>query len=729
VGLLDKTLKKAGKSREKVPAAAAEQEKPSVKWLGRSFLERAKVLADKIDLESQYAQLDTLSQTTDRPPPAKQSLRERAKRFLTRNAPEKALTPDPSTEPAVKRSLRDRATRFLKKITGGTGGAAGGSTSVPETGTSGTNTSSSDADLAADEELLQPKFFPWWSTTEDDELNSHVGFGLETYESAGYEQASKSAVAVSEEPAPEAEPRAPLSEFAETMERITENLRNLHVQLDQGHFIRPASAPDLAQAGVAAEQPAGPLISHHVPVDEAPGAVGQSGSAAGAGTPQREKASDVFWPKNLPLDLPARDIRLNADGSLSVVPGPFKLPYLADDIAPVSGPLSHFNRNLANAELFIAEGELQLTRIIYERLLKKITDEDAKRKIQANLDALDNYQEEHDWGNFMPLPPWMRQNSWQDQRPPTLNVSEMPVEAKSITINIDKGIFDVARAAFEQEKKSETDAGDNVAEDAETSKLGEDAETAPESELEKRTGDDRRVGAPDSRGAGAPDRRSGEGRRADEASAGDRDADGEAIGFGEADSEGTGTEELAADNLAPDESAQESDSRQQNAPPPPLAADGASAEEPGDGVMEQPDIPQMSPDGQAMAGGGGDEEGGSGEEKEEENKVQEIRGVLELKTPDQEDTPFLTLTYDFTKIPHAYRLAKDNGIFEYAYYKYKPMLVKAHQFIKRKQITRALNYYRVIREQQIPSEFRHMVDRNIKDITEYLQKYLVTRAN
>jgi len=154
--------------------------------------------------------------------------------------------------------------------------------------------------------------------------------------------------------------------------------------------------------------------------------------------------------------------------------------------------------------------------------------------------------------------------------------------------------------------------------------------------------------------------------------------------------------------------------------------------------MEKPEIPEMGSDGSAAPAGsaeseaGGESSGGGGEgeeKKEEENKVQEIRGVLELKTPDQEDTPFLTLTYDFTKIPHAYRLAKDNGIFEYAYYKYKPMLVKAHQFIKRKQITRALNYYRVIREQQIPGEFKHMVDRNIKDITEYLQKYLVTRQN
>lgn len=305
-------------------------------------------------------------------------------------------------------------------------------------------------------------------------------------------------------------------------------------------------------------------------------------------------------------------------------------------------------------------------------------------------------------------------------KPPQLSVAEMPVEAKNITINLDKGFFEIAKAIFEQQKEFIQSIGKQKKEDAQAEgELGADegddgaaaADDAGEgAEEERRADDDRRKGAPDTRGEGAPDRRSGKDRRAD--------------------------------------------ALEENAPPPPLAEDGEAAaapeaealpeaeaagapdaaaaeEEPlPDGVMEPPKIPEMSPDGQAMAPDAGEgDEGGSGEDKEEENKVQEIRGVLELKTPDQEDTPFLTLTYDFTKIPHAYRLAKDNGIFEYAYYKYKPMLVKAHQFIRRKQITRALNYYRVIREQQIPTEFRHMVDRNIKDITEYLQKYLVTRQN
>ena len=114
---------------------------------------------------------------------------------------------------------------------------------------------------------------------------------------------------------------------------------------------------------------------------------------------------------------------------------------------------------------------------------------------------------------------------------------------------------------------------------------------------------------------------------------------------------------------------------------------------------------------------------------EEESKppIQEIRGVLELKEPEQEDTPFITITYDFSKIPHQYALSKDHNILEYAYYKYKPMLVKAQRFIRKKQITKALNYYRVIRDQQIPDALRNMVDRNIQDISEYLEKYLMSR--
>jgi len=741
VGLLEKTLKKTGQERKTPSQATKTEEKPSVGWLGRSFSERTSALADKIDLESQYARLEAITQTGTVPPPPKASLRERAKKFLSGLAtPVRTTRPDIDTRP--KMSLRQRAAQILRKISTPSGSEGG---ATPGVGSAGQGS----LPPGQDDDIYSHHFFPWHTLSDEGALQSHIAFGEEGH------LPETEAVAVVAEPPPPEPPKSPLTEFTDTMERITENLKNLHVQLDSGNFIRDIQVEGPARP----QQPAQQIISHHVPVDEvsatpggaASGVAGSGGVASGGvaavAPPAQEKPRDVFWPKDLPLDLPARDVRINADGTISVVPGPFQLPYLAEDIAPPESDISHFTRNLKNAELFIAEGELQLTRIIYERLLEKIIDAEARRKIRANLEALDNYRKSHDWGNFMPIPPWQRwpNNPWQDMKPPQVNVSEMPVEAKNITINLDKGFFEIAKALFEIKKT--LDGTEGKGEEGAQEGAADEAEGLPEAEAEdKRSGDDRRVGAddrrkggPDTRGEGAPERRSGEGRRAEDAQGGAGDAAGDEAAAeagdedqrvgeddrrkGGPDPRGEGAEERRSggDRRGGDEGLP------QNAPPPPLAADGQSAEEPpADGVMEPPKIPEMSPDGQPI--GGEDEEGG-GEEKEEENKVQEIRGVLELKTPDQEDTPFLTLTYDFTKIPHAYRLAKDNGIFEYAYYKYKPMLVKAHQFIKRKQISRALNYYRVIREQQIPTEFRHMVDRNIKDITEYLQKYLVTRAS
>ncbi|MDV6235750.1 hypothetical protein CH379_008940 [Leptospira ellisii] len=119
------------------------------------------------------------------------------------------------------------------------------------------------------------------------------------------------------------------------------------------------------------------------------------------------------------------------------------------------------------------------------------------------------------------------------------------------------------------------------------------------------------------------------------------------------------------------------------------------------------------------------EESGGGP-KEEEPRM--IHGILELKPPEVDDAPFLTLTYDFGKIPHAFKLSKNYSIMEYSYYKYKPMLVKAQEFARRKMLKNALNYYRVIKSQNIPPELRKMINRNIKDITEFMEKYLMAKG-
>ncbi|MCK6379666.1 MAG: hypothetical protein L6Q54_00250 [Leptospiraceae bacterium] len=105
-----------------------------------------------------------------------------------------------------------------------------------------------------------------------------------------------------------------------------------------------------------------------------------------------------------------------------------------------------------------------------------------------------------------------------------------------------------------------------------------------------------------------------------------------------------------------------------------------------------------------------------------------IHGILELKPPEADDAPFLTLTYDFGKIPHSFRLSKNHTVMEYSYYKYKPMLMKAQEFARRKMLKNALNYYRVIKSQNIPPELKKMINRNITDITEFMEKYLMAKG-
>ncbi len=157
-------------------------------------------------------------------------------------------------------------------------------------------------------------------------------------------------------------------------------------------------------------------------------------------------------------------------------------------------------------------------------------------------------------------------------------------------------------------------------------------------------------------------------------------------------------------------------------PPDPMQADATEADDgaadgmPGgapfsEGVEDAPEIPDLEPD-----------------EDEKKPPPQEIQGVLELRPPDEDDAPYLTLTYDFSKIPDSFKLSRDYHTMEYAYYKYKPMLIKAQQFTRRKMLKNALNYYRVIKSQNIPPEFKRMINRNIQDITEYLEKFLMRRS-
>ncbi len=92
----------------------------------------------------------------------------------------------------------------------------------------------------------------------------------------------------------------------------------------------------------------------------------------------------------------------------------------------------------------------------------------------------------------------------------------------------------------------------------------------------------------------------------------------------------------------------------------------------------------------------------------------------------RKELPILKVTYDFSRLPDEFSLSRDKNILEYSLYKYKPLLEKADQFIKKRKVRDAINYYRTVMSQNVPAEFKTMIRKNINDLTEYLEKYLTS---
>jgi len=89
----------------------------------------------------------------------------------------------------------------------------------------------------------------------------------------------------------------------------------------------------------------------------------------------------------------------------------------------------------------------------------------------------------------------------------------------------------------------------------------------------------------------------------------------------------------------------------------------------------------------------------------------------------KKELPILKVSFDFSRLPDEFSLSKEKNILEYSFYRFKPMLEKAHEFIRRRRVRDAINYYKVVLTQNIPPEFKSMIRRNINDLTEYLEKY------
>ena len=122
----------------------------------------------------------------------------------------------------------------------------------------------------------------------------------------------------------------------------------------------------------------------------------------------------------------------------------------------------------------------------------------------------------------------------------------------------------------------------------------------------------------------------------------------------------------------------------------------------------------------------GDEDITTNEEQDRKRKEDEsfYRRLLNTNKRKKKELPILKVSYDFTKLPDEVGLSREKNIIEFAFYKYKPMLEQANEFIKKRKVRDAINYYKVVMSQNIPPEFKAMIRKNLNDLTEYLEKYL-----
>ena len=112
------------------------------------------------------------------------------------------------------------------------------------------------------------------------------------------------------------------------------------------------------------------------------------------------------------------------------------------------------------------------------------------------------------------------------------------------------------------------------------------------------------------------------------------------------------------------------------------------------------------------------------QERKREDEERFYEKFLRHEKRVRKELPILKVTYDFSRLPDEMSLSKDKNILEYSLYKYKPLLEKADEFIRKRRVRDAINYYRTVMSQNVPAEFKAMIRKNITDLTEYLEKYL-----
>lgn len=105
-------------------------------------------------------------------------------------------------------------------------------------------------------------------------------------------------------------------------------------------------------------------------------------------------------------------------------------------------------------------------------------------------------------------------------------------------------------------------------------------------------------------------------------------------------------------------------------------------------------------------GGAGGDRGGARKDGELPQTIMRLK----LDTRDDDYDEKLVVTYAFDTMPE-----------NLSYSKYKPILRNAVRLTLLGNLQEGLDMFKMVREQNLPKEFKDMIDKNIQDITYFLR--------
>ncbi len=388
---------------------------------------------------------------------------------------------------------------------------------------------------------------------------------------------------------------------------------------------------------------------------------------------------------------------------------PTKLTYTPNEIVSMSSPFAHQQRRLQSAERFFEGKDYNMAAKIYKRLLNRIPSKMIRDKLKINLSDIERMMEEQSNKDKASDPEGGKQQ-WDIN--PYLSSQIMQYIAQS-SIEVREAIF---RSQQMEANIKEAPSKSKAQNESNRASLGfpveqsgihqaENTQKKPDSQTTERTP----VGTPISQTAGAKENISNTEIMDTPSNA--------------------STHEMAEKEVSTKEVTQlssEKDSSQESIKTGEEQSQKDANNPYGQKVRNSPIEAISKPDKESKTKEStksivGEDENNNLDSSKQTQPI--VHGVFEIKPPEPEDSASLTLTYDFTKMPYHFHLAQDNQIVEYNYYKYKPMLEKAHKFVNTKQIAKALNYYKTINDQEIPHELKNMIKKNMEDINDFIKKY------